>query len=102
MMQVYKTEQNFRIQLFAAIIVIILAFYYKIRGWEAVAVVLSVMIVMVLELINTTFERMVDMLTPRIHHYVEDIKDIMAATVLLAAIGAFIIGVLIFWPYILK
>lgn len=97
---VFKTEQNFRIQTLAAAAVILFAFYYKIKSWEAVALVLSIIVVLVLELINTTFEKIVDILTPRIDHYVKDIKDIMAATVLLASIGAFIVGILIFWPYL--
>ena len=46
-------------------------------------------------------EKIVDILRPRIHSYVEIIKDMMAAAVLIASIGAAIIGVLIFYPYIL-
>ena len=53
-----------------------------------------------MELINTIFEKVVDVLRPRIHHYAEVIKDIMAAAVLVSSIGAVIIGVLIFLPYI--
>jgi diacylglycerol kinase len=58
--------------------------------------------VLVLELMNSIFERMVDILKPRIHHYVEDIKDIMAGTVLVASLGSALIGLLIFWPYIVR
>jgi len=97
---VFKTEQNFKIQAIIAAIVIIASFYFKIKPWEAVAIVLTIILVLVLELINTTFERMIDIVVPRMHSFVKDIKDIMAAMVLLASIAAVIIGILIFFPYI--
>ncbi|OGF21471.1 hypothetical protein A2Y83_00280 [Candidatus Falkowbacteria bacterium RBG_13_39_14] len=97
---VFKTEQNFRIQSLAMLLVIIASLYFKIKTWEAVAVILASVIVLVLELINATFERMIDIVIPRMSDYVKDIKDIMAATVLIASIAALIIGILIFWPYL--
>lgn len=100
--ETFKKEQNFRIQILVASMVGLLSFYFHIKIWEAIAVILSILMVLVLELINTTFEKMVDMLAPRIHPYAKDIKDIMAATVLIASVCALIIGILIFWPYIVK
>jgi diacylglycerol kinase len=40
------------------------------------------------------------MLKPRIHSYVAVIKDLMAATVLIASLAAIIIGGIIFFPYL--
>lgn len=97
---VFKTEQNFRIQTVVFFLVVIISFYFKIKVWEAVAVILASVIVLVLELINATFERMIDVVIPRMSDFVKDIKDIMAATVLIASVAAFIIGVLIFYPYL--
>jgi len=56
--------------------------------------------VLIMELINTVFERVVDILKPRIHPYARVIKDLMAATVLITSIVAVIVGVIIFYPYI--
>ncbi|MFH1030759.1 MAG: diacylglycerol kinase family protein [bacterium] len=97
---VFKTEQNFRLQSLALLLVTIASFYFKIKTWEAVAVILASVIVLVLELINATFERMIDVVIPRMSDYVKDIKDIMAATVLIASVAALIIGILIFLPYV--
>lgn len=98
--EVYKKEQNFRIQIFISLIVILFSIYFGITGKEMVIIILLIVFVLVLELINSAFERMVDILSPRIHDYAKDIKNIMAAMVLIASVGAFIIGILIFWPYV--
>ena len=96
---VFKNEQNFRIQLLAAVIVIILAIYFDVPQWQLVALLMMIGSVLILEMINTIFEKIADMLQPRIHHYVAIIKDIMAAAVLVVSLGALVIGVIIFWPY---
>ncbi len=99
---VAREEPNFRIQLGLAAAVVALMFLLGLRTPEKALLTLAIVLVLVLELVNSIFERMVDILKPRIHHYVEDIKDIMAGTVLVASVGAFLIGVLIFWPYVVK
>lgn len=99
---VAKEEQSFRIQLFATAVVVGLMFGLGLRVSEKALLTLAIVFVLVLELVNSIFERMVDILKPRIHHYVEDIKDIMAGTVLIASVGALLIGVLIFWPYFVR
>ena len=100
--RVAKEEQNFRIQLVVAVIVVAFMFAFNLRTPEKALLTMAIVLVLVLELLNSIFERMVDILKPRIHHYVEDIKDIMAGTVLVASVGALLIGCLIFWPYFVK
>ncbi len=100
--QVLREEQSFRIQVFSAIAVLILSLYFGIKVWEAVALLLVIIMVLVLELINSVFERVVDVLKPRMHPDVETIKDIMAAVVLLSSIGAVFIGLLILGPYFVQ
>lgn len=100
LMTVIKEEQSFRIQLFSAFVVLILSLAFRISKWEAVALILVASSVLVLELINSTLERVVDYMKPRLHHYVEAVKDIMAAAVLVAAAAAAAVGIIIFWPYL--
>lgn len=97
---IFQSEQNFRIQSTVAFLVIILAFFFQIRAWEKIILILASMTVLVLELVNTVIERVIDVLKPRMHGYVRDVKDMMAATVLISSIGALVIGILIFWPYV--
>jgi diacylglycerol kinase len=93
-------EQNFRIQFFISLLVIFLMFYFGLGRLEKVAIFFAIFSVLILESLNTIFERLSDILKPRLHEYVHIIKDIMAAVVLLASFGAVIIGLLIFWPYV--
>ncbi|TSD06114.1 MAG: diacylglycerol kinase [Parcubacteria group bacterium Athens0714_12] len=95
----FRYEQSFQFQIVVAVLVLILAFYFKLKVWEKISLVLVISSVLVLELINTVFEKLSDILKPRIHHYIKDIKDILAGTVLIATIAAIIIGLLIFMPY---
>ncbi|MFH0804628.1 MAG: diacylglycerol kinase [Patescibacteria group bacterium] len=97
---VFKNEQTIRIHLLVSCIVVMLMIFFQVALWQAIILFLVMVIVIVLELINTIFERVVDILKPRIHYYAEVIKDVMAATVLVSSIGAVIIGILIFAPYV--
>jgi undecaprenol kinase len=100
LVKVWQDEQNFRIEVFISLVVVALMFYYHITTKETVILLLVIFTVLILEIINTVMERIVDILKPKIHHYIEILKDMMAAAVLLASIGALIIGVLIFSPYL--
>lgn len=99
---VIREEQNFRLQLLGAAVVTVLMFALKLRTSEKALLTLAMVVVLVLELVNSIFERLVDILKPRIHDYAREIKDIMAGTVLIAAIGTTFIGILIFWPYFVR
>jgi diacylglycerol kinase len=98
--RVWREEQNFRIQAAGALIVIFAMFAFGLRSSEKAILTLAAAIVLVLELLNSAIERVVDMLKPRLHNQVEEIKDVTAAMVLTASVGAAVVGVLIFWPYL--
>lgn len=98
---VFVHEQNFRIQILVALLVVIAMLYFRITGIHAVMLIFSIVSVLVLEVINSIFEHLVDLLKPRLHYVVGEIKNMMAAAVLLASVSAVIVGVIIFWPYLL-
>ena len=93
-------ERNFRIELYVALSVIFLIFLFDIKSWQAIILILLIMLVLAMELTNTVVERVVDILKPRIHPYARVIKDLMASVVLLSSITALIIGIMIFHPYV--
>ncbi|MBD3310877.1 MAG: diacylglycerol kinase [Candidatus Magasanikbacteria bacterium] len=99
---VFKNEQNFRIQIFVAFIVVMGMIIFPIGDYERIALILLILLILILELINSAIELFVDVTKPRLHHKVKLIKDIMAATVFVASTGAFIVGLLIFLPHIFK
>lgn len=97
---VFKSEQNFRIQVLFGILVLGAAFYFPLRNWEVIVLVLLVLLVLLVEILNTVFEYFSDLLKPRLHHYVGVIKDVMAGAVLLTSVVALVVGVMIFYPYL--
>jgi undecaprenol kinase len=96
---VIKNEQNFQLEILIGIFIFILMLIFDIRDWQKVALFLVIFSVLAMELVNTIMERVVDILKPRVHPYAQLIKDIMAAAVLLASVGAVVIGAIIFYPY---
>ena len=92
-------EQNFRIQILFSVVVIFFILFFGLRVWEAAALAMMIVLVLVLEIINSVFERIMDILEPRVHPHAKTIKDMMAAAVLMASMGAAFVGVIIFWPY---
>ncbi len=96
----FTSENNFRIHTIIAAIVLILTVVLKVPRSEAITIVLVIASVLVLELVNTIVERFADLLEPRIHPYVHVIKDMMAASVVIAVGAAMVVGALIFWPYV--
>lgn len=100
--KVFLEEHNFRVHLLITVIVLLLGIYLQIELMQLMMVVLLIALVLILEIINSILERIVDLLKPRIHQYVQDIKDMTAAVVLIAAGAAAIIGLMIFIPAIIN
>lgn len=99
---VARTELSFRIQLFAAFLVCVAMFVLPLDIWERILLILMIAAVLVLEVINSIFERISDALKPRLHPMVRDVKDMMAGAVLLTSVTAVVVGVFIFLPYVSK
>ena len=97
-----REEQNLQIQSLAGLVVIILGWYFRIKNWEWLILILVIGLVILMEIINSAIERITDVLKPRLDSYVKEIKDIMAAAVMLASIIAVIVGLIIFLPYFLN
>jgi len=92
-------EQVFGIFCAVALVVFALMFLFQVPLYEKIVLILTITFVMTLELINSRIERILDIFQPDQDPKVKIIKDISAAAVLLACMGAGIIGILIFWPY---
>lgn len=56
--------------------------------------------VWIAEALNTAFEHLCDVVSPEFHASVKLSKDIAAGGVLICAVGAMILGVMIFVPYV--
>lgn len=97
---VFKNEQNFRLQLAVAAVVFFFMWFFPLSKGERIVVMLLIFLVLALELINSAVERVTDILKPRLSYQVEGAKDIMAAVVFFSSLCSIIIGLMIFWPYL--
>lgn len=95
----FKSEQSFRLQLLVSILVILFCLVFPVTVFEVIVIFLLIASVLILEMINSIFERLVDAFKPRLHPAVGEIKDIMAAAVLVASLFAAVIGLIIFIPH---
>lgn len=98
---VFKHEQNFRIQIFSALCVILAGWFFRLSKPEWILVIFLILSVVTLEFLNSAVEKFSDILKPRLDYQVEVVKDIMAGVVFLTSLGAIIIGVIIFWPHLI-
>lgn len=96
----FKTERNMKIHIFIMFLVIISGIILKINKYEWIICVLCFVIVISGELFNTAIETVVDMVMPYKNDKAKIAKDISAGAVLILAIGAAIVGAIIFVPKI--
>jgi len=92
-------EQTMKIMCLVALTVIILTTYLGVSFFEKIIIFLTITLVLSLELINSQVEKTLDIMEPNFSEKVRKIKDISAGAVLVASIGAAIIGFIIFLPY---
>jgi diacylglycerol kinase (ATP) len=82
------TETAFRQEALAAVVMIPLAFWLG-HGWvETTLLAGVVMLVMIVELLNTAVERAIDRIGPEWHEYSKHAKDFGSAAVLLSLLLA--------------
>jgi len=97
-----RTQHNAWLHLAATILVTGAGFALHISAEDWRWVVVAVVLVWVSEGVNTAFEHLCDVVQPDFHESVKVSKDIAAGAVLITAIGAAVLGVLIFWPYLVR
>jgi len=93
--------RNLKIHYLVASFAIASGFYFEIQRFEFAVVLLAIALVVTLEMMNTAIEKVVDLLTKKYDILALIAKDIAAGAVLIASIFAFIIGALIFGPYVM-
>lgn len=95
-------ERNARIQSAIAGLAVTAGFIFKISNTEWCHILLCMGLVLSLEMVNTSIERICLLLSEGYHPVIKIIKDVAAGAVLIAAIVSAIVGIIIFLPHILK
>jgi diacylglycerol kinase len=97
-----KFNRNIRIHFVAAILVIIASLLLKVGPFEMGILGVMILLVICTEMINTAIEEVVNLLTTEHRVEAKIAKDVSAGMVLLTTMGAVIVGILVFTPYLLK
>lgn len=95
-----RNEPNFRIHLTAGTIALIGGVVFKFSLLEWIILLFTICFVLILELVNSAMEALVDLVSPEIHEKAKVAKDATAGAVVLSAGLAVIVGVLLFGKHL--
>lgn len=76
-----RSEEAFRQELFVLLVAVPLAFFVAIDVWRWVALIGVILLIMVVELLNTAIEKLSDHVTPVTHPVIGRVKDMGSAAV---------------------
>jgi diacylglycerol kinase len=93
-------QHNAWIHAAVTLVVIGAGLFFDLSPREWCWIILALVTVWTAEALNTAFEFLADAASPEFHPLVRDAKDVAAGAVLITAVGASIIGVIIFWPHV--
>jgi diacylglycerol kinase (ATP) len=98
---VFRTQRNFRIHIAIALVMSLVGWLLGLSLTEWAVFGVMVTVVLAAEMTNTMVEALVDLVSPGYHPLAKVSKDVAAGVVLLTAIGAVMLGLLVFGPKLL-
>jgi diacylglycerol kinase (ATP) len=96
-----RSEHNAWIHALATLLVLALAIVFPISGLEWCLLALAIALVWSAEAMNTALELLADSVSPGHHPLVGQAKDVAAGAVLVAALGASVVGLIVLGPHCL-
>ena len=98
---VIEEERNMNSRVSFVGLAILISLYLNVSPIEWVFIIFSIMLVFIVEIINTSFENLVDLVTNcEYHDIAKKVKDMAAGAVLLSAILALVVACFILLPKI--
>ena len=91
----YAGEAAFRQEVWAAAVLIPLAFFMPASGAGKALMIGSVLLVLVVELLNTAVEALADRVSQEKHILIKNAKDIGSAAVMLALLNVVVVWLLV-------
>ncbi len=95
---VISSERNAKIHLGFAVLAVLLSLLLGVTAMEFLFVFSSIVMVFFSEIVNTAIEKSLDLISQENNHLVQLIKDMMAAAVLVTALGAIVVAGVVFGP----
>lgn len=91
-------QPNFRIQIFAAGVVVALGFWFSVTRTEWILLILCIGVVLAAEMFNSSIETLTDAVFPGQDKRAEQIKDLAAGAVWIVALASLVVGIIILGP----
>lgn len=95
-----RTQRNMRVHAALAALAIALGLFLRISPVEWALVFVAIAGVVIMEMINTVVEALVDLASPQLHPLAKIAKDVAAGAVLLNAILAVVIALFVYLPHL--
>ena len=94
-------SRNFRIQILCSLITIFCGLLLKLNGIESIVILATIFSVLILEILNTSIESLVDLVVGKKYSKLAKIcKNCSAASVLIASINSIFVAAYVFFPKI--
>ncbi len=97
----FGREPNFKIHVIIGSLTLIMATFLGFSSLEWLILFFTISLVLILELVNTALESIVNLVSPGIKEEARVAKDVSAGAVLISAITAIIVACILFFPKIL-
>ena len=93
-----KHEPSFREDLIFAVLLLPLAIILPVNAVSTALMISSLLLILIVELLNSAIEWVIDYIRPEIHPLAKRIKDMASAAVFLSYINCIVVWVIMLWP----
>jgi len=97
----WRTQRNIRIQFAIAVLIAIVGIWLRVGALAWALLITAMALVLAAELLNTAVEALVDLVSPQPNPTAGAAKDACAAAVVIAVVGAVLIGLFVLGPPLL-
>jgi len=94
----WKNEAAFREETLLAAVAIPLAIFLGQTGVERALLIGSILLILIVEILNSGLEAIVDKASPEKHELAKQAKDMGSAAVLLSLVNAAVVWACVLWP----
>ncbi|MBM7614644.1 diacylglycerol kinase [Alkaliphilus hydrothermalis] len=95
-----KTQRNMKIHFAVTIIILIFSLFFELSRVEFLILLLTISLVIIAEMINTSIESAIDLITDQYHIFAKIAKNVAAGAVLIAAVNSIFVAYFIFFQRI--
>ena len=94
----WQNEEAFRQETILAVVLIPMALFLDVSQIQSILMIGSVLLLLIVEILNSAIEAVVDLVTKEKHELAGRAKDMGSAAVMLALINVFVVWVVILIP----